>query len=475
MSFAVRPPEVISALMYSGPGPGPMIAAATAWDSLASELQATAASYGVIVEGLANESWTGPSAVAMASAAAPYVSWMMATAAQAKAAADQAKAAISAYEAAFAAVVPPTQIAINRTQLALLVATNIFGQNTGAIAALEAQYAEMWAQDSAAMFAYASSSAAAARLTPYSPPPQVTNTAGLANQQAAAGQAGALAAGTAAATAAATAAPTAAPIFPFDIVLQVLQALGNGGTAYIQAMGQLLNALTGTPLAASTWENTFGILADIGRFSTVANDSMSGPNLGMTEFKLFWKPPLEDIPKSALGAGLGMAPTTAAGLSSATSSGAASASVGGANVVGKLSVPPSWASATPAIRMVSNTLPATSIAAAPAAAMPAELINQAALGSLTGGAAGTVGAQVYSGSGARARANGGEGPVEPVKLDQVIAKLQQEPDAVQHWNVDKAGLDGLLERLSKKPGIHAVHVSNSDKPKIMAPESGQGG
>ncbi|RUP04064.1 MAG: PPE family protein [Mycobacterium sp.] len=467
MSFAVRPPEVISAQMYSGPGPGPMLAAAAAWDALANELQSTAASYGTIVEGLANE-WTGPSSAAMAAAAAPYVMWMMETAAQAKAAAGQAQAAVSAYETAFAAVVPPTEIAINRAQLALLMATNIFGQNTGAIAALEAQYGEMWAQDTAAMFGYASSSAAAARLTPYTPPPQVTDTAGLAGQQAAVGQAGALAAGTGAATTAATAAATAAPVFPFDIVLQVLQALGSGGTAYIQAMGQLLNALTGTPLAASTWENTFGIIADIGRFSTVANDAMSGPNLGMTEFKLFWKPPLEDIPKSALGAGLGMAPTS--GVNSVTS-----ASVGGANVVGKLSVPPSWASATPAIRMVSNVLPSTSMAAAPAAEVPADVINQMALGSLTGGAAGAVGAQVYSGSGARARASGAEGPVEPVKLDKVIAKLQQEPDAVQHWNVDKAGLDGLLERLSKKPGIHAVHVSNGDKPKIMTPEPGQGG
>lgn len=462
MSFAVRPPEIISGLMYTGPGAGPMIAAATAWDTLASELQATASSYGMVVEGLANESWTGPSAAAMAAAAAPYVAWMSATSAQAKAAADQAKAAVSAYEAAFAAVVPPTQIAINRAQLALLVATNIFGQNTGAIAALEAKYGEMWAQDIAAMFGYASSSASAARLTPYTEPPQVTDTAGLAGQQAAIGQANSLAAGTAAATAAAT----AAPVFPFDIVLQVLQALGSGGTAYIQAMGQLLNALTGTPLAASTWENTFGIFADIGRFSTVANDAMSAPNLGMTEFKLFWKPPLEDIPKSALGAGLGMAPTSTAGLSGATS-----ASVGGANVVGRLSVPPSWASATPAIRMVSNVLPATSMAAAPAAEIPADLVNQMALGSLTGGAAGSVGAQVYSGSGARARATGQNGPVEPVKLDSVIAKLQQEPESVQHWNVDKAGLDGLLEKLSKKPGIHAVHVSNGDKPKIMTPDA----
>ncbi|MDT5219434.1 MAG: hypothetical protein QOF15_1539 [Mycobacterium sp.] len=463
MSFAVRPPEIISGQMYAGPGSGPMIAAATAWDALATELQSTAASYGLVIDGLANESWTGPSSAAMAAAAAPYVRWMSATGAQAKVAADQAKAAASAYETAFAAVVPPTQIAINRTQLALLVATNIFGQNTGAIAALEAQYGEMWAQDSAAMFGYANSSAAAARLTPYTEPPQVTNGSGLVNQQAAVGQASGLAAG----TAAATAAPTAAPIFPFDIVLQLLQGLGDAGTSYMQFMGQILNTLTGTPLAASTYENSFGILADIGRFSTVANDTLSGPNLGMTEFKIFYKPPIEDIPKSALGAGLGMAPTSSqTGLTSTVSTG-----VGQANVVGKLSVPPSWASATPAIRMVSTAIPATSLAAAPAAGMPASLLSQAALGSMTGGAMGTAGAEVLSGSGARARANGGKGPVEPVKLDSVIAKLQQEPEAVQHWNVDKAGLDGLLEKLSKKPGIHAVHVSNSDKPKIMLPDA----
>lgn len=467
MSFAVRPPEITSALMYAGPGAAPMIAAAVAWDGLAAELQSTAASYGLIVDGLANESWTGPSAAAMAAAAAPYVAWMSVTAAQAKAAADQAKAAVSAYEVAFAAVVPPTEIAINRSQLALLVATNIFGQNTGAIAALEAQYGEMWAQDTAAMLAYTTASAAAARLTPYTEPPQITNEAGLAAQQAAAGQASGLAAGTAATTAAAAAA-TAAPVFPFDIVLQVFETLGSGGTAYIQAMGQLLNALTGTPLAASTWENTFGILADIGRFSVVANDSMSVPNLAMTEFKLFWKPPLEDIPKSALGAGLGMAPS--AGLTSATSAG-----VGEANVVGKLSVPPSWASATPAIRMASTALPATSLSAAPAAGVPTDLVNQMALGSMTGGALGAAGAQVLSGSGARARANGGKGHVEPVKLDSVIAKLQKEPDSVKHWNVDKAGLDALLDKLSKEPGIHAVHVSNKDKPKVTLPDAQLGG
>ncbi len=60
---------------------------------------------------------------------------------------------------------------------------------------------------------------------------------------------------------------------------------------------------------------------------------------------------------------------------------------------------------------------------------------------------------------------------EPVKLEAVIAQLQKQPDAVRHWNVDKADLDGLLDRLSKQPGIHAVHVSNGDKPKVALPDT----
>src|SRR5204863_3455566 len=137
--------------------------------------------------------------------------------------------------------------------------------------------------------------------TPFTEPPQITDASGLANQAAAVGQASGIGA---AATAAA--APAAAP-FPFDIITQLLQALGNAATGYMQFWGQILNSLTGSPLAATTWEQTFGILADIGRFSTVANDSMIPINLGLTEFKLFWTPPAAalEIRKSALEARLG--------------------------------------------------------------------------------------------------------------------------------------------------------------------------
>ncbi|MEE2855500.1 MAG: PPE family protein [Actinomycetota bacterium] len=456
MNFALQPPEIISGRMYLGPGAGPMLTAAAAWDALAAELQSAAASYHAIVEGLANEAWAGPSALAMAAAAAPYVAWLSATSAQAKNAGAQAAAAANAYESAFAAVVPPAAIATNRIRLEMLLATNAFGQNTAAIAATEAEYGEMWAQDSAAMFGYAGASAAATRLVPFAEPPQTTNATGIAAQSAALGQAS----GTGGAAAAA--APTSG-------ISELLEALGNASRGYMEFWDGVLNSITGSPLAGATWQNTFGILADIGRFSTVANDSMSPINLAMTEFKMFYKLPVEglDIPKSALGAGLGVR-SAGAGLTSAVSAG-----VGEANVVGKLSVPPTWASATPAIRLASS-LPTASLAAAPSAAIPGSLLGQMALGSLTGGAVGAVTPEVLGGRGARVRAGGAVKAAEPVKLDDVIAKLQKQPEAVQHWNVDKAGLDALLDRLSKKPGIHAVHVSSRDKPSVTLPDAQRG-
>ena len=174
MDFATLPPEVNSGLMYAGPGSGPIIAAAASWDSLAAEVSSAAGDYGSVISGLTSGPWRGPASASMVAAAAPYVSWMNATAAQAEQAADQAKAAASAYEAAFTATVAPPVIAANRTLLASLIATNILGQNTPAIATTEAHYAEMWAQDAAAMYGYAGSSAAASTLTPFAAPPATT-------------------------------------------------------------------------------------------------------------------------------------------------------------------------------------------------------------------------------------------------------------------------------------------------------------
>src|SRR6185437_9447168 len=109
--------------------------------------------------------------------------------AQAEQSATQAQAAAAGYEMAFAMTVPPPVIAANRSLLAALVATNFFGQNTPAIAATEIQYAEMWAQDAAAMYGYAASSAAATSLSPFQQPQQNTDPSSSASQAAAVSQA----------------------------------------------------------------------------------------------------------------------------------------------------------------------------------------------------------------------------------------------------------------------------------------------
>ncbi len=165
-----------------------MRAASAAWNLLAAELESAATQYQSTIDVLDDE-WLGPTSATMAAAVDPYVTWMTTTGTQAEQTAAQASAAASAYETAFAMTVPPPQIAANRAQLAMLVATNVIGQNTAAIAANEAMYGEMWAQDAAAMYGYAGSSAAASTVKAFTQPPETSNPAAQATQGSAVTQA----------------------------------------------------------------------------------------------------------------------------------------------------------------------------------------------------------------------------------------------------------------------------------------------
>ena len=49
MDFGLLPPEINSARRYAGPGAGPLLAAAAAWDGLAADLHATAAAYHAVI------------------------------------------------------------------------------------------------------------------------------------------------------------------------------------------------------------------------------------------------------------------------------------------------------------------------------------------------------------------------------------------------------------------------------------------
>ena len=189
MDYGALSPEFNSGRMYAGVGSGSMLTASAAWASLAAELRYAAGSYGSVISGLIGGPWLGPSATAMAAAAAPFVAWLSIIAGQAELTATQIQAAAAAFEAAFAMTVPPWVIAANRAQRMMLVATNLFGQNTPLIAALDAHYGEMWGQDAEAMYSYAAQSAAiTAQVTPTAPAPQTTNLSGLAAQGANGGQ-----------------------------------------------------------------------------------------------------------------------------------------------------------------------------------------------------------------------------------------------------------------------------------------------
>jgi PPE-repeat protein len=176
MSFSLIPPEINSALMYQGAGSGPLLEAATAWNGLAADLEATATQYQTAITNLTTGTWLGPSSAHMAAAAEPYVAWLQSTAAEAAQTGTQATAAAGAYQTAYSSMVPPPLITANRAELTTLVANNFLGQNTGAIAQNEAEYLDMWIQDALGMDTYnMNSTGASAGLPAQTAAPMVTS------------------------------------------------------------------------------------------------------------------------------------------------------------------------------------------------------------------------------------------------------------------------------------------------------------
>lgn len=467
MDFGMLSPEINSGRMYSGPGSGPMMAAAAAWDRLAAELRSAADAYSAGISGLMAE-WQGPSSSAMAAAAAAYATWMSATAVQAEETATQAREAATSYETAFAGTVPPPLIAANRAQLTSLVATNVFGQNTSAIAATEVQYADMWAQDAAAMYGYAGQSATAAQVTPFTSPPQTTNPGGLASQSAGVAQA----TGTLAGTGAQSTLSQLMSRVPSS--LQSLATPATAAPAASSAQGLASLIAPGTPLTTllEAYELGGPILLPARNALVTATSGMALATRGLQTGEL---PIAAAAPLAA-----GLASTGSAGLAGAAS--AVSAGVGDAGLVGALSVPPSWAAATPTVRLAAAALQDMGVAGAPVvvAASQGTVFGQMALASLAGSALGNTVPRAAAETGCRAGGPGARDTKESPgndkdsktsdKLKHVLAELSQKPESVQHWHTDKANLESLLEALSKKPGVHAVHVSSRDKPNTVPPK-----
>ncbi len=360
IDYAVLPPEINSARMYSGAGSSPMLAAGAAWSQLATEMRSAAASYSSVITNLTSGSWRGPASASMADAAAPYAAWMSTTAAQAEQTAAQAQAAASAYESAFSMTVPPAEIAANRTQLASLMADNVLGQNAPAIAATEAQYGEMWAQDAAAMYGYTGSSAAATQLTPFSQPAQTTNATGLAAQAAATAQASGTSAGTAGSSAS-TAASASATSGSSSWLDSILADNSNTSTTGLAGLLNYLDGSNGSLLGSflnnasvANFSNAFttsGLMNPTAMIDSVTCFSYLFPSMAGNGVAA-------NVSGLAAGLGSGTAGLGAAGLRGLGA--AVSAGIGQATPLGALSVPGAWASAAPGLSRIATELPGAS-------------------------------------------------------------------------------------------------------------------
>jgi PPE-repeat protein len=373
MDYGALPPEINSARMYAGPGTTPMLTAASAWDRLAAELDSAATSYASVVSGLSEGSWYGPASASMTAAAAPYVAWMNTTAGQAEQTAIQARSAAAAYESAFAMTISPAVVAANRTQLAALVATNVVGQNTAAIAATEAQYGEMWAQDAAAMYGYAGASAAAATVPALSAPPETANPAGTADQ------AGAVAQATGSATTSGVQSTLSQVISNVPNSLQGLASplssasvgtnpFAPGSSTATTGIAGFLNGLDGMNGSAfgsfvtsglsngflsGNWVNpstlfgsTTAAFGDIG-FLAVAGQAGTGLNPALFS--------AATTPAAVSTVGLGHVGSAIG--SSGFGGSEVSAGVGRATLVGTMSAPPGWTAAVPAPSPSPTALP----------------------------------------------------------------------------------------------------------------------
>jgi PPE-repeat protein len=325
------PPEVHSVLLSSGPGPGSLLAAASAWNSLSSEYAIAAEELGSVLAAVQADAWQGPSAESYVFANLLYLAWLTQASADSAVAAARHQTAAAAYSAALATMPTMPDLATNHVVHGTLLATNFFGINTIPIALNEADYVRMWVQAATTMTTYQAVASAATESAPHTAPaPQILKAAGP------------------------TPAQTAQPV-SFDTVLAYLQRLGiSNQTAYALGIDNIYDFLT-NPVGYTQTHLISRLLTD--PLSLLVNPL----NLFFDGDEVFFPLGYAFLPATALGlagagvgsvaglaglAGLPAAETPAAALAPAPSP--APAVLPAAAVVSTVGAPAAVPSATPA-------------------------------------------------------------------------------------------------------------------------------